>query len=299
MTVTKDFRGTGVAMVTPFKKDGSVDFTSLEKLTNHLIGGSVDYLVVQGTTGESATLNDTEKQEVLDCVVKVNAGRLPIVFGHGGNNTKALIDGFSNINLSGVDAILSASPYYNKPTQAGIIAHFTALADASPLPIILYNVPGRTSSNMLPETTLTLASHKNVIAVKEASGNLDQVGQVIKNKPSKFLVLSGDDPLIVPHMALGGDGIISVVANAFPREFSSISKLCFQGDYNKARVIHYALVDLIYMLFAEGNPCGVKAVLSILGIMEDNLRLPLVPVSSELKSELAKKVAEIHKAHLA
>lgn len=299
MSGIKDFRGTGVAMVTPFKKDSSVDYQALEKLTNHLISGGVDYLVVQGTTGESATLNGTEKQEVLDCVVATNAGRLPIVFGHGGNNTQSLIDGFSSMNLRGVDAILSASPYYNKPTQAGIIAHFSAVADASPLPIILYNVPGRTSSNMLSETTLTLASHKNVIAVKEASGNLDQVGQVIKNKPNKFLVLSGDDPLIVPHMALGGDGIISVVANAFPKEFSAISKLCFQGDYNKARVIHYALVDLIYMLFSEGNPGGVKAVLSILGIMEDNLRLPLVPVSNELKAKLEKAVGEIQKAHLA
>lgn len=298
MSGIKDFRGTGVAMVTPFKKDTSIDFNALQNLTNHLISGGVDYLVVQGTTGESATLSLQEKQAVLDCVVAANAGRLPIVFGHGGNNTQALIDGLSAMNLEGVDAILSASPYYNKPTQAGIIAHFTALADASPLPIILYNVPGRTSSNMLPETTLALALHKNVIAVKEASGDLDQVGQVIKNKPNKFLVLSGDDPLIVPHMALGGDGIISVVANAFPKEFSSISKLCFQGDYNKARVIHYALVDLIYMLFAEGNPGGVKAVLSLLGIMEDNLRLPLVPVSNELKSKLEKATGEIQKAHL-
>ncbi|MDP4844626.1 MAG: 4-hydroxy-tetrahydrodipicolinate synthase [Salibacteraceae bacterium] len=298
MSTSKDFRGTGVAMVTPFKKDSSVDFVALEKLTDHLVVGGVDYLVVQGTTGESATLNDSEKQEVLDCVVAKNAGRLPIVFGHGGNNTQALLDGFKTMNLNGVDAILSASPYYNKPTQAGIVAHFTALADASPLPIILYNVPGRTSSNMSAETTIKLAGHKNVIAVKEASGNLDQVGQVIKHKPGKFLVLSGDDPLIVPHMALGGDGIISVIANAFPAEFSAISKLCFQGDYNKARVIHYALVDFIYMLFEEGNPGGIKASLSILGVMDDHLRLPLVPVSSALKAKLEKAIVEIKSANL-
>lgn len=294
----KDFRGTGVAMVTPFKSNGEVDFKALEKLTNHLIIGGVDYLVVQGTTGESATLNKSEKQEVLNAVVATNSGRVPLVFGHGGNNTKALLDGFKTTDLSGVDAILSASPYYNKPTQAGIVAHFTALADASPRPIILYNVPGRTSSNMSSETSLQLAEHSNVIAIKEASGNLDQVGAIIKRKPSKFLVLSGDDPLIVPHMSLGGDGIISVIANAFPSEFSAIARLCIQGDYDKARAIHYAVVDFIYMLFEEGNPGGIKAALQILGIMEDNLRLPLVPVSASLKARMEKAIAEIKSANL-
>ena len=224
----KDFRGTGVAMVTPFKKDKSIDFPALQRLTKHLIQGGVDYLVVQGTTGESATLKHHEKQAVLSAVVESNAGKLPVVWGHGGNNTQGLIDAFETFDLKGVDAVLVASPYYNKPTQPGIIAHYRAYADASPLPLILYNVPGRTSSNMLAETTLAIAEHPNVIAVKEASGNLDQVGAIIKRKPSKFLVLSGDDPLIIPHMALGGDGIISVIANAFPAEFSAISKLCFQ-----------------------------------------------------------------------
>lgn len=285
-------------MVTPFAQDKSVDFKGLEKLTNHLVDGGVDYLVVQGTTGESATLSATEKQEVLDCVVDTNAGRLPIVFGHGGNNTQGLIDGFSTLNLDKVDAILSASPYYNKPTQGGIIAHFEAVADAAPKPVILYNVPGRTSSNMLPETTLKLAEHDNVIAVKEASGDLDQVGAIIKRKSSKFLVLSGDDPLIVPHMSLGGDGIISVIANAFPKEFSAIAKLCFQGDYNTARQLHFLLVDMVYMLFAEGNPGGVKAVLQILGIVDDHLRLPLVPVSSGLKSKMEQMVKEIQSSDI-
>jgi 4-hydroxy-tetrahydrodipicolinate synthase len=286
----KDFRGTGVAMVTPFKADKSIDFNALEILTEHLIAGGVDYLVVQGTTGESATLTHSEKQDVLSAVVAKNAGRLPIVWGHGGNNTQALIDGFNDFDLTGVDAVLAASPYYNKPTQAGIIAHYNAYADASPKPVILYNVPGRTSSNMLAETTLSLAEHSNIIAVKEASGNLDSVGQIIKNKTPKFLVLSGDDPLIIPHMALGGDGIISVIANAFPREFSSIAKSCFTGDYNEARKTHYLLVDLIYLLFAEGNPGGVKAACHILGLMENELRLPLVPVSKELIVKLENQI---------
>lgn len=282
----KDFRGTGVAMVTPFTKSRDVDFDALERLTQHLIDGEVDYLVVQGTTGESATLTKDEKQRVLDCVVSVNNGRLPIVWGHGGNNTHALIEGFAQFDLQKVDAILSASPYYNKPTQSGIIAHYKAFADASPKPVILYNVPGRTASNMQASTTLELAKHKNIIAVKEASGDLDQVGAIVKNRPSKFLVLSGDDPLIVPHMALGGEGIISVVANAFPKEFSDIARYCFQGDYNSARQLHYLLIDFIYLLFAEGNPGGVKAALSLMGIMDNHLRLPLVPVSHELLGKL-------------
>jgi 4-hydroxy-tetrahydrodipicolinate synthase len=292
----KQLRGTGVAMVTPFKQNGEVDFEGLEKLTNHLVAGGVDYLVVQGTTGESATLTTSEKQEVLDCVIDVNEQRLPVVFGHGGNSTRELIEGFDRIDLSGVDAILSASPYYNKPTQAGIVAHFKAIADASPKPIVLYNVPGRTSSNMTADTTLQLAAHKNIVAVKEASGNLDQVGAIIKRRPENFLVLSGDDPLIVPHMALGGDGIISVIANAFPKAFSQIARACDAGDYERARSLHYLLVDFIYLLFAEGNPGGVKAALQILGITQQYLRLPLVPVSKELYGKLEQAIADIKKA---
>ncbi|MEX2597396.1 MAG: 4-hydroxy-tetrahydrodipicolinate synthase [Salibacteraceae bacterium] len=291
----KDYRGTGVAMVTPFDSNGKIDFPALEKLTRHLIDGGVDYLVVQGTTGESATLSGPEKQEVLDCVVDVNDGALPIVFGHGGNATKALIDRLDAIDMGGVDAILSASPFYNKPTQSGIIAHYQALANASSKPIIMYNVPGRTCSNMLPDTTLKLAEHKNIIGIKEASGNLDQVGAIIKNKPDNFLVISGDDPLIVPHMALGGDGIISVVANAYPKAFSSIASSCLQGDYNHARKTHYMLVDLIHMLFEEGNPGGVKAVLSIMKIIENQLRLPLVPVSKTHYEKLSTEVNRIRK----
>jgi 4-hydroxy-tetrahydrodipicolinate synthase len=289
----KDFRGTGVAMVTPFKSDKSVDFNALQKLTNHLIDGGVDYLVVQGTTGESATLTKDEKQEVLSCIVSENNDRLPLVWGHGGNNTQALIEGFSQFDLNGVDAVLAASPYYNKPTQPGIVAHYKAYADASPLPVILYNVPGRTASNMATATTLELAEHQNIIAIKEASGDLSQVGTIIKNRPSKFLVLSGDDPLIIPHMALGGDGIISVVANAFPRQFSEISRQCFIGDYNTARQFHYLLIDLIHLLFAEGNPGGVKAVCHMLGLMDNEVRLPLAPVSSELMKKLEVQIERI------
>ncbi len=289
----KDFRGTGVAMVTPFKKDLSVDFPALERLTNHLIDGEVDYLVVQGTTGESVTLNAGEKQEVLDCITSVNAGRLPVVFGHGGNNTQSLIEGFDKINLENVDAILSTSPYYNKPTQAGIVTHYRALAEASPRPIIMYNVPGRTSSNMEPQTTLELANHKNIIAVKEASGNLDQVAAILQDRPSKFIVLSGDDPLILPHMSLGGDGIISVIGNAFPREFAEVVRHAMIGDYNKARSLFYTLRNCIHLLFEEGNPAGVKAALELLGVMESHVRLPLVPASAELTKRLESTIHKI------
>lgn len=289
----KDFRGTGVAMVTPFKADLSIDFPALEKLTNHLIDGGIDYLVVQGTTGESVTLTATEKQDVLDCIAGVNAGRLPIVYGHGGNNTRALIEGFEGLKLDHVDAILSTSPYYNKPTQAGILAHYKALADATPKPIILYNVPGRTASNLTAATTLELAGHKNIIAVKEASGDLGQVATIIHDRPSKFIVLSGDDPLIMPHMSLGGDGIISVIANAFPKEFSDIVSNCMIGEYSKARHCFYTLRQCIDLLFSEGNPAGVKGALQILGIMENHVRLPLVPASKELMSKLEKNIKKI------
>ncbi|MBT3648105.1 MAG: 4-hydroxy-tetrahydrodipicolinate synthase [Flavobacteriales bacterium] len=289
----KELRGTGVAMITPFNNDLSVDYAGLEKLCNHLIEGGVEYLVVQGTTGESATLTLDEKQRVLDSVVEVVNGRRPVVFGHGGNNTQALIDGFNQFNLTNVDAILSASPYYNKPTQDGILGHYRALADASPKPVIMYNVPGRTASNMSYETTVRLSEHSNIIAVKEASGDLDQVGAIIKRTDRDFLVLSGDDPLVVPHMALGGDGIISVVGNAFPAEFSEITRSCWGGEYDTARRLHYMLIDLIYSLFAEGNPAGVKAVMEILGIVGSTVRLPLAPISSELYKKLEGQVEEI------
>ena len=283
-----------VAIATPMNQDGSLDHESLEGLIEFHIKNKTDVIVSVGTTGESATLNFKEHSEVIKATLSAVNKRIPVIAGSGANSTSEAIELTQRSKELGADG--AASPYYNKPTQAGIIAHYNAYADASPKPVILYNVPGRTSSNMLAETTLALADHKNIIAVKEASGNLDQVGQIIKNKPSKFLVLSGDDPLIIPHMALGGDGIISVIANAFPNKFSSIAKSCFRGDYNEARKTHYLLIDFIYMLFAEGNPGGVKAACHILGLMENELRLPLVRVSDDLLRKLKTQINMINSA---
>lgn len=274
------FGGLGIAMVTPFDNSGKVDFDGLTRLTEHLIEGGVDFLVVQGTTGEPATMNLTEKQAVFEHVKKINAGRLPIVFGQGGNNTKAIIDGFKDFDFTGVDAILSASPYYNKPTQEGIYQHYKALSEYSPVDIILYNVPGRTASNMSPATTLRLANDfENIIAIKEASGDLGQVSQILKYRPTGFAVISGDDPLVTPHISVGGDGVISVIGNAIPKDFGKLTHDALNGDYKSAAAKHLRLLDLIDLLFVEGNPAGIKAALKIKGICGDNVRLPLVPVS--------------------
>jgi len=274
-------------MVTPFSANGSVDYDGLTSLTEHLINGGVDYLVVQGTTGESATMNLKEKQDVLEHVKKINAGRKPIVFGHGGNNTAALVEGFKNFDWNGVDAILSASPYYNKPTQEGIYQHYKALNEATPRPIILYNVPGRTSSNITASTTLRMANDfENIIAVKEASGDLGQISQILKSCPADFTVLSGDDPLVVPHIAVGGHGVISVIGNALPKTFSTMTHQALNGDYENARQLHLRLLVGIDMLFAEGNPGGIKAALKARGICGDTVRLPLVNISSELYNKI-------------
>lgn len=282
----KELRGTGVAMVTPFDTNGQVDFSALERLTEHLISGGVDYLVVMGTTGESVTLTKDEKQAVLDCVLKINASRLPVVLGVGGNNTVEVCAQLSSLNTDDLSAILSVSPAYNKPTQDGIYAHFQAVSQASPLPIVLYNVPGRTASNMEAVTTLRLAKDfENIVAIKEASGNLDQCMQIIKNRPEKFLVISGDDNLSLPLIACGADGVISVVANALPEQFSSLISNSLNGDFDKARSTHYKLVDIVNLLFKEGNPAGVKCVLKELGICEENVRLPLVQVSENLRRD--------------
>lgn len=287
------FQGLGVAVVTPFKEDLSVDYKALEKLLNHLIKGGVDYLVIQGTTGESATLTLEEKNAVLDFALDTAAGRVPIVFGHGGNNTKALIEGFDQIkSINKVDAVLSASPYYNKPNQNGIYAHYAALAEASPKPIILYNVPGRTGSNMLPATTLSLArAFKNIIGVKEASGDLGQMTQLLKNKPNGFQVISGDDDLVLSQCAMGAAGVISVVANAFPTRFKKLITAAGKGDVATARQYHFQLCDVIPELFKEGNPAGIKALLAMLGICKDVVRLPLTSASDELKDELYREVS--------
>jgi 4-hydroxy-tetrahydrodipicolinate synthase len=285
-------KGTGVAIVTPFNTDRSVDYTSLEKLVNHLISNGINYLVVQGTTGESVTLSQTEKEETLAFIIKVNNGRLPIVLGIGGNCTNTVVEAFKNTNTTGVDAILSVSPYYNKPTQEGIYQHYKAISEVSLLPIILYNVPGRTSSNVLPATTLRLANDfDNIIAVKEAAGSLEQCMEIINNKPAGFLVISGDDALTLPMIASGGDGVISVLANAFPKGFSDMVSAALNNEIVTARALHYKYFEMIHYLFIEGNPAGVKAALKELDITGDTVRLPLVNVSPETNNKIKELMA--------
>lgn len=289
----KKLKGTGVAIVTPFSKEKKVDYKALEKLTEHLVSGGIEYLVVQGTTGESVTLAKEEKIAVLDFIVEINKKRVPLVLGIGGNNTDELIHSFAHFNFDQVDAILSVSPYYNKPTQEGIYQHYKALAAESPRPVILYNVPGRTASNITAETTLRLANDiENIIGIKEASGDLNQVMKIIKNRPDDFLVISGDDALTLPLIAAGADGVISVVANAFPRIFSDMVRAALNSDFKSARKNHYGLLPVTEMLFSEGNPGGVKAALKILGICDDVLRLPLVNISPALVEKIK---TEIHK----
>lgn len=286
--------GLGVALVTPFKSDFSVDYAGLEKLVNHQINGGTNYLVVQGTTGESVTLTSKEKQEVLDVVVKTANGRVPIVLGIGGNNTEALKATYDSFNLTGVEAILSASPYYNKPSQEGIYQHYKALANHFKLPIILYNVPGRTGSNMTPETTVRLAKEfKNIIGIKEASGDLGQIMKIIKSKPSDFMVISGDDPLTLPMISVGAVGLISVVANSHPQQTAGLVKAAMQGDYETSKVYHYQLLDLISQLFADGNPGGIKEALKFIGICDHYVRLPLVPVNQTVSNEIKRLVDQI------
>lgn len=283
-------KGLGVAMITPFKKDQSVDVPALKKLTEHLIDGGVDYLVVMGTTGESVTLDKEEKKLVLDTVMSTNAGRKPIVLGIGGNNTKDICNQLSRQDSTGISAILSVTPYYNKPTQNGLFEHYKALSEHSKLPIILYNVPGRTGVNMLPDTVSRIAFDcRNVIGIKEASGNMEQIMQVINSTPKEFLVISGDDALTLPLISAGADGVISVVGNAFPKEFAQMVHDAMDNKFEEARVNHYKLLEIIQLLFVEGNPAGVKEVLSHLDVCENYLRLPLVPVS-QMVSERMRRV---------
>ena len=290
----KELKGTGVAMVTPFNVDGSINFTHLDNLTNHLINGGVEYLVVMGTTGESVTLTKQEKDDVLDAVVTTTDGRVPVILGVGGNNTAEVCAQLNGLNPTGLTAILSVSPAYNKPTQEGIYQHYSAISDCSPLPIILYNVPGRTSSNITAETTLRLArDFENIVAIKEASGSLDQCMKIIKDRPEGFLVISGDDNFSLPLIASGGDGVISVVANALPREYSDLIRASLAGDFETARKLQYRLFDIVNLLFVEGNPAGVKCALRELGVCEENVRLPLVQVSEKLRSELSELVRNV------
>ncbi|MFM7299805.1 MAG: 4-hydroxy-tetrahydrodipicolinate synthase [Crocinitomicaceae bacterium] len=286
------FIGSGVALVTPFKNDFSIDFDALKSLVRLQISGGTDFLVVQGTTGESPVLSAEEKQAVLQCVLEENDGKLKVVYGVGGNNTLAVGSAIKQVP-KGVDGILSVSPYYNKPIQRGIIEHYKHISTCTDLPIILYNVPGRTGSNVLPETTLALAEIPNIVAMKEASGNLEQIMEIIRLRKPDFGVLSGDDALTMPLIAAGADGVISVVANAFPEKFSRMVHASLEGDYDTARKEHYDLLPVTKMFFEEGNPGGVKIALRERGISSDVLRLPLVSVTEGLKERIVRETKRI------
>ena len=266
----------GVALITPFKEDESVDYEALARLVDYQLQNGTDYLVVLGTTAETPTLTEEEKKDIINLVVTKVNGRIPIVLGVGGNCTRSVVEKLKNDNFDGIDAILSVVPYYNKPSQEGIYQHYKAIAEATTLPIVLYNVPGRTGVNMTAETTLRIAREfKNVIAVKEASGNITQMDDIIKNKPANFNVISGDDGITFPLITLGAVGVISVIGNAFPREFSRMVRLALAGDY--ARTIHHSFTELFSLLFIDGNPAGAKSMLNAMGFIENKLRLPLVP----------------------
>jgi len=268
-------------MVTPFQADGQVDYEALSRLIEHLIEGGVEYLVSLGTTGESATLSDAERKNVWSFTATAVNGRVGLVAGIGGNNTTDVVEKVKHFDTIGYDAILSASPQYNKPTQEGIYQHYKAIAQAAPLPVILYNVPSRTGSNVNADTVVRLASDfKNIIGIKEASGNFDQINQIMRDKPDEFLVISGDDPITLPMMALGGVGVISVTGNALPKKVSEMVRYCLAGDYKQAQKIHSQLIDFTRLMFVEGSPAGVKAALKQLGVCDDTLRLPLVPVGA-------------------
>ena len=271
-------KGMGVALITPFKEDGSVDYDALLRLVDYQLENGTDFLCVLGTTAETPTLTKEEKEKVKRTVIDRVGGRLPILLGVGSNSTQAVVDSVKNDDMTGVDALLVVVPYYNKPSQEGIYQHYKAVAEATELPIVLYNVPGRTGVNMTAETTLRLArDFKNIVAIKEASGNITQMDDIIKNKPEDFDVISGDDGITFPLITLGAVGVISVIGNAFPREFSRMTRLALQGDYNNALTIHHKFTELFSLLFVDGNPAGVKAMLNMMGMIENKLRLPLVP----------------------
>ena len=273
-----NLRGMGVALITPFNEDETIDFPALARLVEYQIQNGIDYLVVLGTTAETPTLTEEEKARVRSFVIEKVAGRVPIVMGLGGNNTRAIVDSLKTQNFDGVDAILSVVPYYNKPTQEGIYQHYKAIAQATKLPVILYNVPGRTGVNMTAGTTLRLArDFDNIVAIKEASGNITQMDDIIKNKPADFMVISGDDGITFPLITLGAVGVISVIGNAFPREFSRMVRLALNGDYASALTIHHRFTELFSLLFVDGNPAGVKCLLHAMGYIQNQLRLPLVP----------------------
>ena len=287
--------GVGVALVTPFKEDGAVDYAALTQLLEHIIAGGVHYIVVSGTTGEPSTMTASEKAELRAFIIKQVSGRVPLVLGIGGNNTAAVIDEILSADLNGFDSILSISPYYTKPNQRGIYAHFAEIAKASPLPIVLYNVPGRTSRNIEPATIVSLANDfKNIVAVKEASGSMSQIMSIIDKKPADFMVISGDDSLTVPLMSVGVSGVISVAANVAPKQCVQMVNAAAKGDFKEASRLHYQLLDLMGALFEDGSPAGAKAALKMIGITQsETLRLPLVPVCDKTRDNIKAALAKI------
>ncbi len=289
----KELMGTGVALITPFKDDYSIDFDALTRIVNQQIDGGTNYLVVLGTTGESATLSKEEKTAVIECIKAANNGRLPLVLGIGGNNTAEVRNQLQNTDLTGFCAILSVSPYYNKPNQEGIYQHYLSLCEVTPLPIIIYNVPGRTGMNMTAETQLRLAQLPQIVATKEASGNMEQVMNIIANKPADFLVISGDDALTFPMMACGAAGVISVINHAFPKQFSGMVKACSEGRFSDAKSLHYQTLEASIAIFADGSPSGIKTMLNELGLCGTAVRQPLWPVNSTVEANLRRLAKSI------
>lgn len=293
MSLREQFRGTGIAIVTPFNEDGSIDWDSFSKLINFWIENKVEYLVVLGTTGESGTVHGEEKQKVLSFVNAENKGRLPLVAGIGGNDTKKVVDEFKSFDLDGYSAILSVAPYYSKPNQEGLFQHYKALNDATPLPVIMYNVPSRTGMNVSAETTVRIAREcKNIFATKEASGNFEQLNYILKYKPADFMVISGDDPITLQMIAAGAEGLISVVANAYPKEYAEMVRLCMDGKFAEARQLHYKYTDIIASMFTEGSPSGVKAYLSEMGLCKNVFRMPVWPVSEKHHARIKELMKE-------
>ncbi|MCX6273430.1 MAG: 4-hydroxy-tetrahydrodipicolinate synthase [Bacteroidetes bacterium] len=285
--MNKMFRGTGVALVTPFTEEKKIDYPALDRILNHILDNGIDYLVVLGTTGESVSLEKEEKKQLVDHVVKQVKGRVPIVIGIGGNNTNEILDQFRHTDFTGINAILSVSPYYNKPQQDGIYQHYRVIAENSPLPLILYNVPGRTGSNMTASTTLRLAREfEKIIGIKEASGNLPQIMEILEYKPDHFDVISGDDLFTIPLISMGAIGIISVAAHAVPKDFCQMVRYALDGNFEQARKLHFGMQRLMTALFADGSPAGIKAALEILGMCKNELRLPLVPVNEQVYSQI-------------
>lgn len=292
----EQLKGTGVALITPFQQDGGIDFQALERLVNYQVDNGVNYLVVLGTTGETATLSSEEKAAVRSCVLESNAGRLPVVLGIGGNNTNAVVEELKATNLNGFTAVLSVSPYYNKPSQEGIYQHFKNISQASELPLIIYNVPPRTGSNITAETTLRLArDFDNIIGIKEASGDFEQALCLLRDKPADFMIISGEDKLALPLVLAGGDGVISVIGQGLPKEFSEMIQLGLEGKPKEAFEIFYRVLESIDLIFEEGNPSGIKCLLDLLDISSDRVRLPLVPATEVLRQKMTKFVSTLKK----